>query len=215
MFSRIRTFAPVFLIALAIVAAGCSVSPDKSKAFVQMAKRVQALEENQKKTVATVDTISYDLETVERDILGLKANLADAAASGQTGPELGEALKRVEQLERKVKDLNAQLGKQTKVVESMGQQVKKNATKATKASTSAKPAAKPRKASTRKSSRPTRLSDVPRRQATGFYYQVSPGDTLHSIARRYNQSSANLCRVNNIPVTAPLYPGQSIYVPRL
>lgn len=47
----------------------------------------------------------------------------------------------------------------------------------------------------------------------GFYYTVQPGDTLYSIARRFNADLRTLIRYNQIPAPYVIYPGQQIFVP--
>jgi len=47
----------------------------------------------------------------------------------------------------------------------------------------------------------------------GFYYTVQPGDTLYSIARRFNADLRTLIRYNQIAPPYTIYPGQQIFVP--
>ena len=49
--------------------------------------------------------------------------------------------------------------------------------------------------------------------SAGAAHVVTPGETLHSIARRNSISAARLARANNLPVTAHLKIGQTINVP--
>lgn len=47
----------------------------------------------------------------------------------------------------------------------------------------------------------------------GSFYWVQSGDTLSSIARRFNTSSQELARVNRIPANRPLTVGFRLYIP--
>lgn len=44
-------------------------------------------------------------------------------------------------------------------------------------------------------------------------YNVSPGDTLFTIARDYNTTIENILKFNNIPNPNFIYPGQTIVIP--
>lgn len=48
--------------------------------------------------------------------------------------------------------------------------------------------------------------------SNGEFYVVQSGDTLSGISRKYNVSVDELCRLNNISKSDPIYPGQKIRV---
>ena len=53
---------------------------------------------------------------------------------------------------------------------------------------------------------------APVASAKGQYYVVQSGDTLFKIAKKYDTSVDELCRLNNIDKDKPIYPGQKIKV---
>ena len=53
---------------------------------------------------------------------------------------------------------------------------------------------------------------APVASAKGQYYVVQSGDTLFKIAKKYDTSVDELCRLNNIYKDKPIYPGQKIKV---
>lgn len=60
----------------------------------------------------------------------------------------------------------------------------------------------------------TRKSNTPNKYAKGevTYHRIKSGDTLSNIARRYNVSIAQLCKINNISKTTVLKAGKSIRI---
>jgi|GEM_PF-5162169 len=48
--------------------------------------------------------------------------------------------------------------------------------------------------------------------SNGEFYVVQSGDTLSGISRKYNVSVDELCRLNSISKSDPIYPGQKIRV---
>lgn len=50
-------------------------------------------------------------------------------------------------------------------------------------------------------------------EQTALRFTVQPGDTLYSLARRYDGSVAELCEVNGIADATRIYPGQTLLLP--
>jgi len=48
----------------------------------------------------------------------------------------------------------------------------------------------------------------------GFYYTIQKGDTLGSIAKKYDVSTGELLLKNRLPAGVTLYPGQQIFIPK-
>ena len=48
----------------------------------------------------------------------------------------------------------------------------------------------------------------------GFYYTIQKGDTLGSIAKKYDVSTGELLLKNRLPAGVTLYPGQPIFIPK-
>jgi len=208
MFPRTRILFLASLLLLALFVVGCTVSPDNSKAFIELAKRVQALEENQKKSMRTLDTVAYDLEAMEREMQEIKTTLTTvASAPTERSGELADALRRVGLIEQQIKDMSKQVSEQAKAAER----------KAAASAQAVAPAAKtPTQAAPRKASaKPSNLSAAPRRQPSGFYHQIAPGETIQAIARRYDVPSSSLTRANRLPASAQLIPGQPIFIPKM
>lgn len=223
MIARTLTAIVSSMAAVVLVAAtGCSVSPESNQAFVALVKRVKALEENQKNSLRTVDTLAYDLETMDRDMQALKKTLSEATLAGtseESAQRLEDALGRVEGMAKRIDELSKRVAEQNKAMERMAAKVAENARKPARVvdGSAERSAASPRRGAskTTRASSPPRLSQVSRSKLIGTYHKVQPGDTLHQVARRYNVSSAELCRANHIPMSALLYPGQQIYIPRI
>ncbi len=48
----------------------------------------------------------------------------------------------------------------------------------------------------------------------GFYYTIQKGNTLESIAKKYDVSTGELLLKNRLPAGVTLYPGQQIFIPK-
>lgn len=61
---------------------------------------------------------------------------------------------------------------------------------------------------------PGQIINIPTSPAPpGFYYTVQPGESLYTIATRFNVSLRDLIVYNNIQPPYIIYPGQRIFVP--
>ncbi|MEG6617162.1 L,D-transpeptidase family protein [Peptococcaceae bacterium 1198_IL3148] len=56
--------------------------------------------------------------------------------------------------------------------------------------------------------------DPPAASPRGFYYQVIPGDTLWTIARRFGMPVQLLINSNSLENPNQIYPGQKIFIPQ-
>ncbi len=65
--------------------------------------------------------------------------------------------------------------------------------------------------------KPPAKSEVPQEtyaKPKGFYYTIQKGDTLESIAKKYDVSTGELLLKNRLPAGVTLYPGQQIFIPK-
>lgn len=55
-------------------------------------------------------------------------------------------------------------------------------------------------------------TEEPAPKPKGFYYTVVKGDTLESIASKYNTSTAKILKDNNLPKDVKILPNQKLYI---
>jgi len=178
---------PVLLIGALITA--CTVDPEKSPGFQNLAKKVKDLDEKTKKDI---DSLSIGFQDVRDEVKNLSAKVNKPDAKTATDPAVVE---RINSLEQEVKKLTEALNKrETAAVSSV------------RAGSGASAADKTVSAgATRSSAKPA--------PAKGSWYQVKEGDTLQSIAKTHNVTAAEICRANRLPMTAVPRPGSSLFIP--
>lgn len=228
------------LVSASIILTACTMDPEKSPAYSKLSTKLKALEDNQTRTQKSLENLYISLDTLDDDVKNLKGAAQTASASPEMKKDLATALQKVGQLEQQLKALSETAGSAKKESETAKAAAAKSVASTGKAaedpaaakaaagkpgagkSSAEKPAAgksvaaKPAegKPAAETSKAPAARASKAETKAKGFYYQVRQGDTLESIARTHKLSSADLCRANNLPLSAPLYPGQSIYVPQ-
>jgi uncharacterized protein (UPF0335 family) len=205
--------------------AACTISSEKDPAIIELNKRLAALEKERKTSKESIDDLYFQLDTLSLDVSALKTGMKTQGGSPEMNQKLTAAVQRVEELDKELKRLAGEAnvrkhdGEKTlaaprtapATAQAAAPSSSKPASLATAAPSPAEGAATRRTASaSRRSSGGALAFSGPK----GFYYKVQRGDTLAGVAKAHNVSSANLCRANRMPLSAVLYSGQLIYVPR-
>ncbi|HUT25919.1 MAG TPA: LysM peptidoglycan-binding domain-containing protein [Sumerlaeia bacterium] len=224
--TRFLVFPALFLPICLFVA--CTISSEKDPAIVSLNKRLAALEKERKASKESIDDLYFQLDTLSLDVSALKTGMKTQGGSPEMNQKLTAAVQRVEDLDKELRRLagetNArkQDGEKTrassKTAPATAQAAAPPSSRPASRGTAAPSQAKAEATATRRGVSASRRSSGGASAASsgpkGFYYKVQRGDTLAGVAKAHNVSSANLCRTNRMPLSAVLYSGQLIYVPR-
>lgn len=213
-----RSFSVPALVGLLVFClSGCTISSEKDPAFIKMKRKLTALEDEQKDTKRSIENLYFECDTLAQDLSSVKTAAKARGASPGAGRQLETAIKRIHELGEEVKRLDAALTSQKKKTETRLAALKRTGSSASSrrsggssAMTSSVSRKRPTSSTARASSSRSRTPTQPK----GFYYKVRQGDTLQRVAKKHSVTSAQICRANRMPMSATLYSGQLIYIPR-
>jgi LysM repeat protein len=193
----------IVLLALPLILSGlvaCTAGLEQNPSFAKLAKKVKDLEDGRAQLTTKIEDLTLDVKTVMQDVATVQSNLQNApGGSAETQKKLAELSDRLQKIEEK---LGTTKGAEAA---SAGEKPKPADAAAARAKTTSVKAAKSRASSVRGAGSSA---------TKGFYYTVKGNETLAGIAAANGVSSAALAKANGLPMGAPLYAGQSIFIPK-
>jgi len=197
---------PAVVLAALLSLTACTVSPEKSPAYLKLSEKVKEILEKQESNQRSLETLYVEVDGLIDDLEKMKTDVKTLAAAGGSQKDVALAMQKVSALEEQVKVVTASLEANKKELTEAKSAVARIGKEA---------ASRPARTvdSSSKTSVATASAPAPAKPS-GFYYKVQQGDTLQSIAGKYDVTSADICRANRLPLSAAIYPGQSIYIPR-
>jgi LysM repeat protein len=196
----------VALVAIVALAVGCNMSVENTPAYTKLNERLSALEASQKKLADNLTSLTFNIDSMSEDVAALKTQgTADPAVSAESRKAIEDVANRMAEVEKQIKTLSGSL-ESARSARAAAPAPERERTTASVAED--KPE---RHASGPRAPKPA-VENAPQKPR-GFYYQVKAGDTLLSIAKTNRISSSSICQANRLPMSAPLYAGQKLYIP--
>ena len=167
-----------------VLLSGCGQNLEENPTIVELTKRMEDVEFQL--VDADVEVMYDDVEFLKQKAESLEANIA----------KIGAMNNRLAKIEKDLASVGAAVEQLKKARPARREVV------AEKKPAEKKPPAKPEA--------PKETYAKPK----GFYYTIQKGDTLGSIAKKYDVSTGELLLKNRLPAGVTLYPGQQIFIPK-
>ncbi|MFP4581349.1 MAG: LysM peptidoglycan-binding domain-containing protein [Candidatus Sumerlaeia bacterium] len=209
-------FVPLCLsVILVLLFSACNVSPEKDPAFLKMAGKIKALEDAQNKTQRSVESLYLDVDILTEELKKVGKDIRSLAQNDPNSEKMMTTLSELEKLQSQLNMIQAKLDKQqAELSETSATVTKLKNRPATVVQASPKPRTSAAATSTKSPQASAAKPKPEEKKAAGFYYQVKKDDTLQSIAEKFKIGSADILRANRLPMSAAIFPGQSIYIPQ-
>ncbi|MBN1866997.1 LysM peptidoglycan-binding domain-containing protein [Candidatus Sumerlaeota bacterium] len=209
---RFPVFALFVCILFASLLSACTVSSEHAAQMQKLEQRIAALEEFKKTSKSSVEAVYFDMDNLTERVRVIEAT---AKSGGATAAEIEPVVKRLRELEQRLGAVTTQIQANAEAVATQKNEIKAAVKSQDRKAETVVSAKSDKPVATRVSSRRSgRSATVSRAVPRGFYYNVREGETLQAIARKHNVTSAQICRANRIPMSALIYAGQQIYIPR-
>ncbi len=167
-----------------VLLCGCGQNLEENPTIVELTKRMEDVE---------FQLVDADVEALYDDVEFLKQNI--------------QQLRDVSSQLAMISDRLTKMEKDLAVVKADVEQLKKAKPARREVVAEKKPAEK------KPPAKPEVLKETYAKQK-GFYYTIQKGDTLGSIAKKYDVSTGELLLKNRLPAGVTLYPGQQIFIPK-
>jgi len=203
----------IVLLVLPLILSGlvaCTAGLEQNPSFAKLAKKVKDLEDGRAQLTTKIEDLTLDVKTVMQDVATVQSNLQNApGGSAETQKKLAELSDRLQKIEEKLSTTKGAAAERGKVEAApAGEKPKSADTAAARAKTAKTTSLKAAK------SRASSARGAGSSATKGSYYTVKGNETLAGIAAAKGVSSAALAKANGLPMGAPLYAGQSIFIPK-
>ncbi len=188
----------VITIGLFVIMTGCTQSPENSPLIRKLMSDFTSLQEDMADMKDQVRRLSADMDAVTEEVTKL---------SQRSGGESAISAKEVEQLNSRIKQLQSKVSQ----LESSLASVRRG--ERTPTSTSPERAEQPAETVSSETESRERVEEETYTEPKGFYYIIQKGDTLSSIAKKFNVTQEAIRRENRIREDGTIYAGVRIFIP--